>query len=864
MAEREAPENPFFRRWAELVLAHRGLSAGLMVLVTVGMLYVIKTSLRVDNTAESFLPGDSEAALALEELRDEFGRDDVFMLLVEGDVFSLPYLERLKALHEATAAIDMEIPSLGERRRDRLEREGRAPPPKKKRPAKSADKPAAGSGREAGGDDDFGDFGEGDFGADDFSEDFTGDEGWGDEEGGTIIEDVRSLINVRQTRWEDGGLKVEGLLDEWPTEADLPALKERVLSDRTIVNQVVGERGRHSALVIRTGFMSEQDSEKVFARLTEVARAHEAEGFSIKVAGAPAINATLNGLVVRDMQVLFLVSLIAMFLLLFLIFRHVLGIVGPVGVVILSTVWTVGLMAAFDMPMTIVSNILPAFFICVGIGDSVHIQSVYRDYRRLGFDNHEAIVKAVATVGLPVLFTSLTTMVGLFSFQFATLVPIQDMGLAGGIGVFLAFAHSVLVLPIVLSFNKKSLLGARPERHGADLLDRILGRCDAASRDYVADGRVRTGRRKVVFVVTLLLTGAAAYGISLSHVGHDPLSWIPDSVETKQAFTTMDAEMGGTGNVSLLISAPEGKDLKSREVLLALEKLEAHVKAFRHPRSGRQVVGNAQSVVDVVRESWRAIHEEDEAFYAIPPTERGVDDMIQLFENQGPEELKRLATIDMAKAVMIIRVLWLDALEYTPLSEHIHRGIEEHLEGLADVRPTGQVYNLISVAGRLLWDLMRSFGFALIVITIMMVILLREVKLGLIAMVPNLLPIVFILGAMGAMGIPLDINNLMVASISIGIAVDDTIHFLHQFRSHFRAHGDVDAAISHAFSHSGRAIAATSAILVAGFLVFLFASVYNVQRFGSLVAMTVVFAISVDLIVAPALLRTFYGKKPRV
>ena len=128
-------------------------------------------------------------------------------------------------------------------------------------------------------------------------------------------------------------------------------------------------------------------------------------------------------------------------------------------------------------------------------------------------------------------------------------------------------------------------------------------------------------------------------------------------------------------------------------------------------------------------------------------------------------------------------------------------------------------------------------------------------------MVPNLLPIGAILGFMGATDIPIDLNNILLASIAIGIAVDDTIHFLHQFRAHVAQHEDVESAIQHSFNHAGRAMTTTSVVLVAGFSVFLAADMFNVQRFGILVALTLVVALLVDLIFTPALLRTFYRAK---
>jgi len=149
-----------------------------------------------------------------------------------------------------------------------------------------------------------------------------------------------------------------------------------------------------------------------------------------------------------------------------------------------------------------------------------------------------------------------------------------------------------------------------------------------------------------------------------------------------------------------------------------------------------------------------------------------------------------------------------------------------------------------------------------LIITIIMVILLRGPRLGLIAMVPNLLPIVVILGVMGFTKIPIDVNNLLIASISIGLAVDDTIHYLHHFRWAWVRTGDLEGSLNHAVTHTGRAIVSTTLILVLGFGAFMGAEMANVQRFGFLVSATAIFALLIDLIYAPALLRTFFRHSP--
>ncbi len=826
----QVARNPFFKKWAEIVLKYRWFFLALNLAMTGFLGYQAKLRLTVDNSTEAFMGDKAQEIVVLDELYDDFGQDNIYQILIEGDVFSMPYLNRLKALHEDLAVIDLELPSLGQRKRGK--------PSKSKGEADQVDDPT-------GNDDEF--------------TGFEDDEGWGDEGGSTIVEEIISLVNVRQTTWEGGGLKVAGLLDVWPSEPELPALKDLVLNDDVLVGQVVDKIGRHSVVIVRTDFMSEEDLVKVFAEIVKITDKHQADEFRISVGGMPAFHASLNQMMLQDFQRLTLVALLVMTVVLFVIFRHPLGVIGPTLVVWQSALWTLGLMAIFGVPMTMLTNVLPAFLACVGVGGSVHIQSVYRDARGLGQTNQEAIVYAMATTGTPVFYTTLTTGIGLLSFHFATLGAIVNMGTFGALGMIITLIHSLVFLPIILSFNKKSLLGVKLGRDRVDLLDRFLGICNKLSR--TGDGANPYRRRRITLIVSAAFTAAVIYGAFQLEVHHDSLTWIPPDRDIRTAMDGIDRHVGGTANVALLIGAKQGKDLNDRTLLLQLEKLEQHIENYSGQEDGQPVIGTITSLLDVVRESWKAVNESNPSFYKIPDTERGVIDMYTVFENAAPDQLRRLSTIDMVKSLMTVRVKWVDAWAYGPLTEHITQGIEELIGERATVKITGSVFCVFTVVSALLADLIRSFGVAFIAITIVMMMLLRNFKLGLVSMVPNLLPVVAVMGIMGFASIPLDIANLIIASIVIGIAVDDTIHFLHQFRVHFSDHKDVDAAIDHAFAHTGRAMASTSVILVLGFMVFLAATMYPLARFGALAGMAVAFALLFDLVVGPVLLRMAYQSR---
>lgn len=869
-ARRQGPESPLFRRWAELVLRHPWVVIAATVAMCALAAWGIATRLTMDLSIESFMDSGSPALVTLEEYRDQFGRDDAFIVQAEGDVFSADYLERLRKLHNELATLDMEIPSLGERLTDREGASPDAVTAAAPAPAAASAAKDAKDAKEPADDDAFGAFED----TVDGLELEDANSAWADESGGSVVDQIISLVNFRETRGKtvtDASgrdivqLEVGTFLDPWPsTDQERAALKAQALADPKMVDQVVSSDGTISAIVIRTAFMSTGDLARVADGLQAVLDRHGAPGFKLSLSGMPELAAALTRMMQREIQNLFVLAFAAQILMMFFLFRHPVGIFGPLAVVGLAAAWTFGFMAYTGMAVTMLSNILPAFIIAVGIGDSVHIQSVYRDTRRRGVPNHEAIVSAVAATGKPVLFTTLTTMFGLLSLNSASMEAVNAMGTAGAVGVVFALVNTLTILPVMLSWNKTGLLGAPAQGHH-DVLDRFLDLCGSISGRPInapAGTPVNPHRRRMVLVVAFALTAVAGYGVSELRVWHNPLSWIPDGDPTKIAFETTDARLGGAASVQLLIRTKGDLGMKDLGLLRGLEALEARVRTYQDPHVP-DLVGASISLLDVVKETNRALHGGDQAYYRLPDTQAELADTLFLFENASPSELHRLASADLRTSQMSLRVRWLEATSYGPFTQAIDAAIADTIGDRADIKTTGAAYTLFATVSALIADLLRSFAVAFAVITLLMIVLLRDIRLGLVAMVPNLLPIIYIMGFMGYAGVPIDMSNLLIASIAIGLAVDDTIHLLHRYKVNLEAHGNVEDAISEALHHSGRAMTSTSIILAVGFFTYMGANLISLQRFGYLIGLTTILALLLDLIFGPALLRTVYAQKPK-
>ncbi len=838
MVERNSPSQRWMRAWAELVVRHRWSALVVNLLVTAWLGYQAVAHSKVDTSLDAFLDDDSEQAKLTEELHERFGNYLYFQVVAAGDVFTEEFVSRLQALHADVEAIEL---SLSEEQRALVEAERGATSPA----APSAHRP----------DDEFADF-----------EDVPVEAEPAPDTGGSttlaVVDEVTSLTNVRVIRVvsneEDGTdtLSQQRLLDVAEGEGGFAAFEQQVLSDPSLVGQVVNREGTLAVVLVRTAPLPQGLADLVYERLFEIAKRHSGPGFELHVAGLPALQAEIEKGSRADLRRLLGFTFLLMLGFMAYLFRHPIGIATPLVVVGIAVVWTVGLMAWLGEPLSLVTNVIPSLLLCIGIGDAIHIQSVYREYRRSGMDNREAIVSALESTTVPVVFTSATTAAGLLSFLFADSSMIHALGAYGAFGVAVACLQSLVLVPAALMLNRKSLLGARAGQSEAadeDFIGRGLRLCWRLSAPVAG----RRGRAFRVVALGLVALAVVAVGSSRTEVEHRPVDWFPEGAPIRTAMDRMDS-LSGAANILLLVDTAPNGSIKDRNVVVGLERLLEHVRAFRHPVTGEPAVGNVTSIVDLVEQGWRALHRERGGGVSLPETQEQLNDLFSMLELGGSDALRRLATVDFQSTLAVIRLHWMDTHSYYGLIDYLRQGIDEHMPTTASVRPGGTLFDLVGIVRRLLRDLVTSLVMAFVGVAVLMILLLRDVRLALVATVSNLLPIGAVVALLGFLHKPMDLNVVTVASIALGIVVDDTIHFLYHFKTAFDADRDVEAALEGSFRMAGRAMVSTSAVLASGFLVYLFATMINLRLFGGLLAMTVVFALLVDLIMVPALVRVLY------
>jgi predicted RND superfamily exporter protein len=291
-------------------------------------------------------------------------------------------------------------------------------------------------------------------------------------------------------------------------------------------------------------------------------------------------------------------------------------------------------------------------------------------------------------------------------------------------------------------------------------------------------------------------------------------------------------------------------------VLEALDRVKRYAERYD---DGTVFVGRARSAVDVLKEINRALNEDRPEAYKIPVDRRLIAQEFLLFENSGSDDLEDLVDSRFRLGRFSIKVPFIDAVKYEPFLDAMEREFSEALEGLADVNITGIMTIFSRTIHNVMVTMVRSYVIAFVVISVMLVLLIGKLRMGLLAIIPNMAPIVIVIGLMGWLDFPMDLFTMMLGSIAIGLAVDDTVHFMHNFRRYYESTGDTRLAVRETLMGTGRAMLITTCVLSMGFFIFTMASMQNLFRFGLLTGLAIVLALLADYFMAPALMAIATG-----
>ena len=272
-------------------------------------------------------------------------------------------------------------------------------------------------------------------------------------------------------------------------------------------------------------------------------------------------------------------------------------------------------------------------------------------------------------------------------------------------------------------------------------------------------------------------------------------------------------------------------------------------------------IGKIVSINDVIKEINKALNENKQSEYIIPQDKDLIAQEFLLFENSGSDDLEDIVDSQFSKTRLSIKAPWVDSVEYVALMDDLESLLNDAFKDAATVSITGTLPILADTITKSIESTIESYFIAFGVIAILMIILLGSFKLGLLSIFPNLTPIMIGIAFMVVFDMPLDMFTILIGAIAIGMVVDDTIHFMHNFRRYYSRTNNVDEAILLTVNSTGRAIFITSIVLSSGFFIFMFASMTNLYNFGLITGVVILMAMASDLILVGAMMKLIIKPK---
>lgn len=626
---------------------------------------------------------------------------------------------------------------------------------------------------------------------------------------------VTSLTNVLNMKDDEfGGIEIGKLIDEYELPGsleELQAIKEYTLSKDMYCGRLISEDSKTSLIVCRLD--AEADKIQTASQIKENTSKKDLSA-KVLYGGIPFQMIDLSNIMINDINILIPIISILIILALFFSFRSFRGVILPLVSVAFSTIWTLGVMSILNIPLTVISNIIPVILMAVGSAYSIHILNKFNESVVSNENRIEQSKKALGEISISILLASITTIVGFAAFVFgAYLEMIRDFGLLSGLGIFFAFVISVTFVPAVLSFLpvlRSSSKNEMNKKEGVILfMDKI--------------GSFVLKNEKIIIIGGILFLIISILGIPKIQRSVDMLDYFKKGTNIRLTESMMEHKFGGSIPIQILVKG----DIQDPVVL-------NEMKNFENFLDKQGDVKNPQSVANLIEEMNDLVGDGKE----IPDSKEKISNLWFLLE--GEDVMSQLVNSDYTEAVIQATIVSVNSRRIKQLVNDIKTYLDGMKESDFTFTQTGMHIIYHKLDDSIMKSQVQSLLIALVLIFLIMAIQTHSVSGGLMGLIPIFFTLASIFGVMGYFKIPLDIATVLVGSISIGIGIDYSIHFINRFKREFQQNHNELEALDKTLETTGRAIVINVITVMLGFLVLIFANLIPLQRFGILVAITMI------------------------
>lgn len=654
---------------------------------------------------------------------------------------------------------------------------------------------------------------------------------------GVLIEDMASLTTTDDIAVDGGVLRIGPVMAAAPENMEQAAtLQARIASNPLLADKLASADGR--AVAIYVPIERKDESYRISLEIERLAQQELSAGQRLYLAGLPVAEDTFGHKMFLEMGVTAPLVGLVIFLLLWLLFRRVTLILPAMVVAMFSVVWSMGALIGLGYTVHIMSSMIPIFLMPIAVLDAVHLLSEFYDRYPASGDRAATLRAAMDELFRPMLYTTITTAVGFASLALADIPPVRVFGVFVAVGIVAAWVLTITLIPAgIMLVPEKGLTGLA-----------AAGRQPGAWSRWVAWlGERAFTRATTVIAAALVLLAIGVAGVTRIVVNDNPVRWFRSGDPVRVADRVMNELFGGTYMAYLVVEGEGEEPIKDPGVMAYLDGLGRHLEA-------QLKVGKVTSIADVVRRTNYVLHGADSAYDMVPDSREAIGQYLFLVQSSGdPNELDNLIDYDARAANLWVQMKSGDNQEMEAVSASLGRIAGAAPPGLT-LRWSGLTYINSVWQDLMVVGMLRAVLGSFVVALLLMVFLFRSIPLGLVSMIPLSVAILSAYALVGFIGKDYDMPIAVCSSLSLGLAIDFAIHFVHRFRERVAEMGDLGRANRAVFGLPARAIARNALVIIVGFLPLTVSSLTPYVTVGVFFATLMAFSAAASLVLLPAMI----------
>ncbi|WP_180759491.1 efflux RND transporter permease subunit [Vibrio parahaemolyticus] len=657
---------------------------------------------------------------------------------------------------------------------------------------------------------------------------------------------VDSIANYQHTEAFDDDLLVEDLLySEYElTPERISKVKSIALSEPVLKSALVSEKGDVTVVNI-TVQLPEMDKtaeveevvSSINAMIDRYQRAYPDVTFH--KAGIIAMNHAFMTAAQDDSSTLVPTMLVVILVFLTIMLRSILSVIATLIVIIGSVMATMGISGWAGMFLSTATVNVPTLIMTLAVADCVHVIATMRQSMKNGFTKAQSIERSIALNFVPILITSVTTAIGFLMMNMSDSPVLRDFGNLSALGVMVACFLSVTLLPALLKFLPihVKMETSQDQKHVMDRLG-----------DFVVS------QRRALLPLSVAVIVVCASLIPLNKVNDESVEYFGQRNEFRQAADFMEERISGMTNISIAIKTNESQGIAAPDFLNTIGEFSSWLR-------DQPETDHVATLADVYKRLNKNMHGDDEAYYSLPQERELAAQYLLLYEMSLPYglDLNNQINVDKSSIKMVLTVANLGSVELVDLENRIYQWFAEHAPQYQVVASSPSLM-FAHIGETNMASMLSTLPITLVLISALLIFALRSVRLGLISLMPNIAPAVIGFGLWALISGEINLGLSVVVTLTLGIVVDDAVHFLSKYQRARREGQTAEQAVRYAFHTVGRALWITTVVLVAGFSVLAMSSFRLNADMGQLSAIVIFIALVVDFLFLPTLLMLFDKK----